>query len=819
MTANEGAGRGGPPEGKPLLKAIRVNHSFTDARGKPNQVLFNVDLVVWPGDVVILEGISGCGKTTLLTLIGGLRKVQGRPAALGPGDDPLDGPGPEILIWNDERRDYDGLVGLAEADLVELRQRIGFIFQRHNLFDSLTAAENVRMAQQLRPRDDDADWPRLKAAVEAAELDPLAPSQELTAALLGELRRAEADASVPLADRLGGTRLGAILAAGGRLQPRALVLPLDTTAEDEAWLEANAWELEPRQLPLPCPTDPGMRARLENRGYRIDPDRNALRLPDKLHDGDWMVLAELGLRFGGRRLPLLGGDLDARLPALRERFGGKDRVRIEPERLLLPSPPDREIDALLTKIGLSSVEHSLRFPPYKALPERLKPLVTRRSDDPDDNQYDLPKRLQTLLGGLRLHFHQGTLALPHNADVAEDDIAFPDPDDPDGTLALPDTADAAPAAGSRNPKFVTLLKDLRLTAVAEDRHLRFGPASSIFAIRLLKSLRVPVERTERDGRFDYSIPLPRTGSAEEAREQQEAVLDLGALWGVLAYEAKPIDKIDQRPVQLSGGQRQRVAICRALINRPLLILADEPTAALDASRKLQVIQMLKARAILNGTTSVIVTHDEEITRYADRIVRMEQGRITANIVVAEREFLYHALRRSDLFGTLPTDVQLELTAELLLGFKPDEDVPAEYQKRAPWFQVHRKGDRIVRQGEPGDRAYLIRRGTVEIWRGDETTETGPDGQRRVVVGEERPVLHTRGPLVGRPVTRGPGDVFGDQAVLTGDPRNATVVAVSDEVETYAITERRFAPYRDETLKRIQLTVDVYGRQLGGRPAG
>lgn len=87
------------------------------------------------------------------------------------------------------------------------------------------------------------------------------------------------------------------------------------------------------------------------------------------------------------------------------------------------------------------------------------------------------------------------------------------------------------------------------------------------------------------------------------------------------------DKVDSLPQQLSGGQRQRVAIARALAGNPPLILADEPTAALDAQSGLLVTSLLKEVCRERGDTVVVVTHDNRIFHLADRIVRIEDGLI------------------------------------------------------------------------------------------------------------------------------------------------------------------------------------------------
>lgn len=87
-------------------------------------------------------------------------------------------------------------------------------------------------------------------------------------------------------------------------------------------------------------------------------------------------------------------------------------------------------------------------------------------------------------------------------------------------------------------------------------------------------------------------------------------------------------KLDAYPNALSSGQKQRVAVARALAGDPEIILADEPTAALDSKSGHQVIAILRALAKDKGRAVVIVTHDNRILEFADRIVHIEDGRIT-----------------------------------------------------------------------------------------------------------------------------------------------------------------------------------------------
>lgn len=90
------------------------------------------------------------------------------------------------------------------------------------------------------------------------------------------------------------------------------------------------------------------------------------------------------------------------------------------------------------------------------------------------------------------------------------------------------------------------------------------------------------------------------------------------------------ERVDYLPANLSGGQKQRVAVARALVGNPDLLLADEPTAALDKDSAAEVIDLLRRIDASRGMTTLLVTHDNRILDRADRILTLEDGRIVAD---------------------------------------------------------------------------------------------------------------------------------------------------------------------------------------------
>jgi putative ABC transport system ATP-binding protein len=121
-----------------------------------------------------------------------------------------------------------------------------------------------------------------------------------------------------------------------------------------------------------------------------------------------------------------------------------------------------------------------------------------------------------------------------------------------------------------------------------------------------------------------SVELNNDVPPSEASAKSEAMLQAVGLG----------ERVNYYPENLSGGQKQRVAIARALVNQPKLVLADEPTAALDKKSGRDVVELMQRLAKDQGSTILLVTHDNRILDIADRIVDMEDGHLTRNTNLA-----------------------------------------------------------------------------------------------------------------------------------------------------------------------------------------
>ncbi|MBM3914233.1 MAG: ABC transporter ATP-binding protein [Sphingomonadales bacterium] len=127
---------------------------------------------------------------------------------------------------------------------------------------------------------------------------------------------------------------------------------------------------------------------------------------------------------------------------------------------------------------------------------------------------------------------------------------------------------------------------------------------------------------------NVALPLVYAGVSElERRERAHDVLKQVGLQ----------DRVGHRPNELSGGQRQRVALARALVNKPSLILADEPTGNLDSKTSVEIMQMFASIHAL-GNTIVLVTHEEDIARHAHRMVRLKDGRIESDALTLNQAY-------------------------------------------------------------------------------------------------------------------------------------------------------------------------------------
>jgi putative ABC transport system ATP-binding protein len=124
-----------------------------------------------------------------------------------------------------------------------------------------------------------------------------------------------------------------------------------------------------------------------------------------------------------------------------------------------------------------------------------------------------------------------------------------------------------------------------------------------------------------------SIQLHETVSKADARMKSETILKTVGLG----------DRLHYYPENLSGGQKQRVAIARALVCHPNLVLADEPTAALDSKSGRDVVNLMQQLVKQQGCAVLMVTHDHRVLDVADRIVQMEDGQLVGNDLISEHE--------------------------------------------------------------------------------------------------------------------------------------------------------------------------------------
>lgn len=218
------------------------------------------------------------------------------------------------------------------------------------------------------------------------------------------------------------------------------------------------------------------------------------------------------------------------------------------------------------------------------------------------------------------------------------------------------------------------------------------------------------------------------------------------------------DRIHYRPKGLSGGQKQRVAVARGLVHQPEILLADEPTAALDEESGRKVVTLFQREAKERGTAIVIVTHDNRILDVADRIVKMDFGRIARDTKVREASFIGEILLRCSVFRGVTVRTLTRLADRMRT-------------------QSHPAGTRIIRQGNAGQRFYLIKEGQAVVRR--------DPGNQLLAILE-------------------PGDFFGETALITGEPRNANVDAKTD-ITLYSLDAESF---REAMAERATMDQEV-----------
>lgn len=131
-----------------------------------------------------------------------------------------------------------------------------------------------------------------------------------------------------------------------------------------------------------------------------------------------------------------------------------------------------------------------------------------------------------------------------------------------------------------------------------------------------------------------NVALAAQYAGRSRREAQKLALEALDMVGLA-------DRAGHRPTELSGGQQQRVAIARALVNKPVVIMGDEPTGNLDSSSSAEIIAMMRDINLETGTTFILVTHDPDIAAACDRVVHMKDG------AVAHEDELEMAFRTPD----------------------------------------------------------------------------------------------------------------------------------------------------------------------------
>lgn len=164
---------------------------------------------------------------------------------------------------------------------------------------------------------------------------------------------------------------------------------------------------------------------------------------------------------------------------------------------------------------------------------------------------------------------------------------------------------------------------------------------------------------------NVEVPMMGHSGMFERRKRSGELLELVGI----------ADRMNHLPNQLSGGQRQRVAVARSLANKPLLVLADEPTGSLDSAAGQDLMRLLRELNQSQGTTFIVVTHDQSVARQTNRVLVMEDGRIV----------------REDLIGS-PIEEDLKMWRYSGLGrriIKDDQEAEQKLGLSEPQLQAVR----------------------------------------------------------------------------------------------------------------------------------
>ncbi len=223
-------------------------------------------------------------------------------------------------------------------------------------------------------------------------------------------------------------------------------------------------------------------------------------------------------------------------------------------------------------------------------------------------------------------------------------------------------------------------------------------------------------------------------------------------------------RVHYKPKSLSGGQKQRVAIARGIIHEPRLILADEPTAALDAESGREVVTIFQELAREQNCTILIVTHDNRILDVADRIINMVDGRIHSNVLVKRNATLCQILNGFPIFRDLTPQAISQVADKIAMRRYPT-------------------GSEIIRQGEMGQEFFVIGSGDVDI---------EVDGVQVNTLSQ--------------------GAFFGEVSLVKQQPRNATVRART-EVVCFLLSKDEFQSVLDSsTTFEEELRKAIFSRQ-------